>query len=218
MADANSIASAVSALTSNQPKDAQGKVRQAGKQQLGQDEFLKLLTTQLKAQDPLKPVEDTQFIAQMAQFSSLNQMQTLNKNFESFNKSINESTTMQTLAQASALIGKVVTAGPSMAERAMGSVQQIRLTDGKVQVVLKGVDLNGNTFTDRTFDLGEVQQVGVSANEVEEFQQQTEANLAARQAALQGGLAQAAQTTKIPDSFTPLPEGVAADSTFTGYR
>lgn len=49
--------------------------------QLGRDAFLKLLTTQLAHQDPFDPVQDTEFIAQLAQFSSLEQMSNLNETF-----------------------------------------------------------------------------------------------------------------------------------------
>jgi len=50
---------------------------------LDKDAFLKLLVTQMQNQDPLSPMEDREFIAQMAQFSSLEQMQNLNDTFKS---------------------------------------------------------------------------------------------------------------------------------------
>ncbi len=52
------------------------EIRQGAKN-LGKDDFLKLLITQLSHQDPTQPVSDQQFIAQMAQFSSLEQMQNI---------------------------------------------------------------------------------------------------------------------------------------------
>lgn len=52
---------------------------------LGQDQFLKILMTQLANQNPLEPVNDTEFIAQLAQFSSLEQLQALNAKMDTEN-------------------------------------------------------------------------------------------------------------------------------------
>jgi flagellar basal-body rod modification protein FlgD len=66
---------------------------------LGKDDFLKILITQLKNQDPMQPLQDKDFIAQMAQFTSVEQL-------------TNMATEMKTLSQslgiASGLIGKEV--------------------------------------------------------------------------------------------------------------
>ena len=49
--------------------------------ELGKDEFLKILITQLSHQDPTAPMEDTEFVAQMAQFSTLEQMTNMSQEF-----------------------------------------------------------------------------------------------------------------------------------------
>lgn len=55
---------------------------------LNKDTFLKLLITQMQNQDPLNPMEDREFIAQMAQFTSLEQMQNLNENLNTTQEGI----------------------------------------------------------------------------------------------------------------------------------
>ncbi len=57
--------------------------------ELGQEDFLKLMTVQLQNQDPFKPMEDGQFIAQMAQFSTASGIGELQESFSEFASSIN---------------------------------------------------------------------------------------------------------------------------------
>jgi flagellar basal-body rod modification protein FlgD len=71
---------------------------------LGQDDFLNLLVTELRHQDPTEPMKDRDFIAQMASFSSLEQMKTLNSGMEGVSK-------LMAKSQAYALLGKVVEIG-----------------------------------------------------------------------------------------------------------
>ena len=80
--------------------------------QLGKDDFLKLLITQLSNQDPTNPMEDTQFIAQMAQFSSLEQMTNLSTSFEKMATLLNSSEAASTIGKTVELkVGDVTTSG-----------------------------------------------------------------------------------------------------------
>ena len=71
-------------------------------QELGKDDFLKLLLTQLSNQDPTSPMENTEFIAQMAQFSSLEQMTNMSTEFAKLANMPNSN-------EAVSLLGKNVT-------------------------------------------------------------------------------------------------------------
>src|ERR1043166_2319095 len=70
---------------------------------LGKQDFLNLLMAQLKNQDPMKPVDNTAMVAQMAQFSALEATEALSATQQSSNN-------LQTVSQAGAMIGKYVQA------------------------------------------------------------------------------------------------------------
>ncbi len=75
-------------------------------QSLGQEDFLKLMTTQLTRQDPLKPMENGEFLSQMAQFSTVSGIQDLQKSFSEFSDSISSDQALQ----AAGLVGRYVSA------------------------------------------------------------------------------------------------------------
>ncbi|MDE5412962.1 flagellar hook assembly protein FlgD [Alkalihalobacterium chitinilyticum] len=115
-------------------------VKKTGQGALGKDDFLKILITQLQNQDPTNPMDDREFISQMAQFSSLEQMTNMNRTLEKFITS----QTDNKLIQNSHLIGKEVQwqREGSLSDRDLetNTVKSVRLRDGDVSVQLD----NGN--------------------------------------------------------------------------
>jgi len=80
--------------------------------ELGKDDFLKLLITQMSNQDPLSPMENTEFIAQMAQFSSLEQMTNMSQNFDRLSTMMNTTAATNTIGRAVEIdLGDTTTTG-----------------------------------------------------------------------------------------------------------
>lgn len=119
--------------------------------ELGKDEFLKLLLTQLKYQDSQDPVKDKDFIAQMAQFSALEQTTNMTKSFEKVAKRGQNN-------EALSMLGSRATAvradGGEMIE---GRVTSIRYTDTDPEVTITRDD-----DTIAVVSLNEITKVAVS--------------------------------------------------------
>lgn len=114
----------------------------AGKTTLGSADFMKLLTVQLTAQDPMNPMKDTEFISQMANFTSLENSRTLSESFKSF-------TSQQAAASAPAYLGKFVTvkdAGSALGEIS-GLVDSVVMVDGKPSLVIGGKNYDAALVT-----------------------------------------------------------------------
>ncbi|NSW82413.1 MAG: flagellar hook capping protein [Syntrophothermus sp.] len=129
----------VSGVTSSESSTA---ITSAAKSQiLGKDDFFKLLITELKYQDPLEPMKDREFIAQMASFSSLEQMYNMNTNLQSLSTALNSyvSTLSSNLSwqEALALLGQEIEF-ETAAGTACGRVESIVLKDGVPYLTVNG--------------------------------------------------------------------------------
>ncbi len=111
--------------------------------QLGEDSFLKLLTTQLQNQDPLHPMDDTQSVAQLAQFSSLQAATDLKNSFAAFQSNFS-------VMQSSGLLGKTVSAQATDSSgnvtTVSGTVKTISVINGQPEFTL--ADANGKLVLD----------------------------------------------------------------------
>lgn len=124
-------------------------VKQTGNSELGKDAFLQLLITQLANQDPTNPMDDREFIAQMAQFSSLEQMQNMTKAMESLLASQQQTQLMS----YTSFVGKEVKwhefteeldeKGKPIPAEGQGVIQSLKFVDGDVVFVLDdGKEIN----------------------------------------------------------------------------
>ncbi|MFN8531963.1 MAG: flagellar hook capping FlgD N-terminal domain-containing protein [Dehalococcoidia bacterium] len=106
-----------------------------------QTDFLKLIAAQLQYQNPLEPTKDTEFIAQMAQFDSLQKMEELTTTMASL-------LSLSQLSQTSALIGKQVSATVD-GEKVSGVVNRVTVSGGEPTLVIG----------ERRIKLGEVTEI-----------------------------------------------------------
>jgi flagellar basal-body rod modification protein FlgD len=98
--------------------------------QLDRDSFLQLLTTQLRYQNPLEPASSTEFLGELANFSTVESLQQLNSG-------VKDLLLLQQISQGSGLIGHTVTYQGGNGGATTGVVQGIAVQDGQVQLQLE---------------------------------------------------------------------------------
>ena len=122
------------------------------KKELDKEAFLELLVTQLKNQDPLEPLKDREFIAQMTQLSTLEQITNMSESVQKFV----ESSASLYRAQVSSMVGKYAVVKSNILELKNGMTQtQIFKLDEPSHVILKIYDENGKVV--REEDLGNLE-------------------------------------------------------------
>lgn len=110
----------------------QQATRTRSAQELGKQEFLMLLVAQLRNQDPLNPMQDREFIAQLAQLNALEQMQQLNETLSAMAE-------LTTLGQVASFIGKQVSGlERGTGELVEGVVTRVTIVDGNVMLEVGG--------------------------------------------------------------------------------
>jgi flagellar basal-body rod modification protein FlgD len=124
----------------NRPTDIRGEyyrrqVPHEEKSTLGQDDFLKILVTQLKNQDPFQPLQDREFIAQMTTFSTLEQMVQMSNSFKDVRGLM--------LGQASTMIGKSIFYEWKTYDAESGELLN---TEEKIGIIAGLENVKGKTF------------------------------------------------------------------------
>ena len=132
---ATGASNSVSNLAPEIQQALKGITIKENRQTLNQDDFLKLLTVQLQNQDPLKPMEDAQFMGTMAQFASLEQTRELTKTLGDFTKS-------QILNSAQIYLGRQVTLDvlDKSGNVVAGTVSAVKVVGGVPQITIGGKD------------------------------------------------------------------------------
>jgi flagellar basal-body rod modification protein FlgD len=142
---ASSAASAVTGLGSGTGS------RTTGSSAIGKDEFLRMLVTQLKNQDPTSPLQPNEFAAQLAQFSSLEQLTQLNEGLDALNAAGQLNTLMSETSFSSSLVGKTIIATGNAVEIPQSGAGVVRVEvgtgGGDATITLK--DKNGKVVAER---------------------------------------------------------------------
>ena len=105
-------------------------------------DFFRLLSAQLSAQDPLNPMQDTEFLGQLTQYNQLEQSLETNKRLASLTSLQEALAALQQMTQSAALIGKTVDYGdPTTGDPSSGIVRAVRVESGLVVLDVDGTSV-----------------------------------------------------------------------------
>jgi flagellar basal-body rod modification protein FlgD len=117
--------------------------------QLGKDSFMQLLVTQLQNQDPLQPTANDEFVAQLAQFSSLEQMEGVNENLVALAILQQGNALLGQLTSSSGLIGQQVQyTDPTNGESMVGVVESVKIENDTAVLKVGGTSVPLNAVTE----------------------------------------------------------------------
>lgn len=125
---------AVANATANQAQTTVNQSVSASGARVNSAQFMQLLTTQLKNQNPFDPVADTEFLAQLAQFSTLEETQAQRTDIQDLALTMKSNAGIQGLGQASTLIGKNITYIDDDAVEQTGMVSGVRVANGTINM------------------------------------------------------------------------------------
>ena len=105
---------------------------------LNQNSFLTLLATQLQHQDPLQPQDNTQFVAQLAQFSSLQQMTNIATQESQVAAGVSQLASTSQLNSAFTMLGDNVNVLAANGSTVTGTVSSVQAQNGQVMITVNG--------------------------------------------------------------------------------
>jgi len=137
-APVNGLSSAQTAAQSGTTSSSSASASQTGMNSLNENDFMQLLVTQLQNQDPLNPVDNTQMLAQLAQFSALEEMTQVAQTDAQVLSAVQNLESEMSLLMAHSLIGASVTVQDASGNQVQGTVSSVTMNQGTPQIVVNG--------------------------------------------------------------------------------
>ncbi len=136
------VDSTTGTVTSSTTSTSSSSTSTSSSSALDKNAFLQLLCTEMRYQDPLSPMDNTEYISQMANFSALEQMQNLNTTVTSLSDSLSSSLSSINFQQAVNNVGKTASYVDSSSTTQTGNIDSVVMNSGSIYYVIDGVQVS----------------------------------------------------------------------------